>query len=215
VPSDEGRFRGDWGRVVQKTPVRLPPKNDLDEGEVATMVEVAGRARRYLLRAEKAGIDGKPLTAEKGDLVLVCDGGASADRALPPPFAGERVQRSGFAVRVAAPPKIAEKARWNPRHITGSRFYWAIREVKWKYPPEEFVLSHVEIAADLGEGRFSVETNNDLSWVLEVPPSLPRRQLIAPGRALWVIMGRPRFDRGLKKLVLVAEDVEERYVTDR
>jgi hypothetical protein len=36
-----------------------------------------------------------------------------------------------------------------------------------------------------------------------------------PGRAAWVIMGHHRFDPTLKKLVLVAEDIEDRYLTER
>ena len=36
---DEGRFRGDWGRVVKKEQVTLTPKNALDDGEPATLYE--------------------------------------------------------------------------------------------------------------------------------------------------------------------------------
>jgi hypothetical protein len=215
IPSNEGRFKGDWGKVVRKERVRLPPKNELDDGEEITLIEVAGAARRYLIRAERYGLpDGQPLRAGVGDLVLVCDGGSDIDGKLPPPFKDARVQTSGFAVKIPAPPRIAQKARWQPIHITGTRFYWAIRDVRWPYPPEAFVLCHIEIGADLGGGRFEIETNNKQSWVLEVPPNLPRRELVAPGRMLWVIMGKARFDRGIKKLVLTAEDVEERYVRE-
>ena len=48
----EARFRGDWGRVVKKEAVRLTPKNALDEGEPATLYEVAGQARHYFIYGE-------------------------------------------------------------------------------------------------------------------------------------------------------------------
>ncbi|MSP62724.1 MAG: hypothetical protein EXR72_20820 [Myxococcales bacterium] len=215
VPSTEGRFKGDWGKVVRREVIRLPPKNALDDGEQITMVEVVGKLRAYLLRDEKYGPDRHPVGARVGDLVLVCDGGSGVDRRepMPPQWSGP-VQQSGFAVRVARPPKIAEKARWNPIHVTGTKFFWAIRDVKWTYPPEAFVLSNIEIEEDLGGGHYRIDANQGLSWVLEVPPGVKRRELLVPGRSLWVIMGQARFDRGLKKLVLVAEDVEERYVID-
>ena len=87
--------------------------------------------------------------------------------------------------------------------------------MKWKYPVEDFVLSVIEVAEDLGGGRYRVDAQQGLSWVLEVPPSVARRDLLVPGRSVWVVMGRPRFDRELKKLVLVAEDIEDRYVQER
>src|SRR5438309_8864934 len=53
LPSDEGRFRGDWGRVVKKEKVMLTPKNALDEGEPATLYEIAGQARHYFIRGDQ------------------------------------------------------------------------------------------------------------------------------------------------------------------
>ncbi len=217
VPSREGRFKGDWGKVVRKAEVRLPPKNELDEGEKWTMVEVAGRKRSYLIHADRYGLpDRAPLQAEVGDLVLVCDGGSDASSRwkLPPEWTGE-VQTSGFAVPVAAPPRIAQKAKWNPVHVTHSFFFRAIKDVKWQLPDEAFVLSNLEIGAPADGGRFLIDEGQGLSWLLEVPPGLKHRDALVPGRNAWVILGRHRYDRELKKLVLVAEDVEERYVVER
>ena len=217
LPSDEGRFAADWGSVVRKEVVRLPPKNDLDPGEQWTMMEVKGARRSYLLRADRFGLpDGAPLEANPGDLVLVCDGGSASDprRALPLPWSGP-IETQGFAVRLATSPKIAQKSRWNPIHITGSRFYWAIHEVKWKFAPEAFVLANLEVGEAAGEGRFLIDAGQGLSFLLEAPPSLARRELLIPGHSVWAILGHARFDRALGKLVLVAEDLEERYVTAR
>ena len=76
VPSDEGRFRGDWGRVVKKENVTLTPKNALDDGEPATLYEVAGQVRHYFIRGDKFGHGSPPraIDAAVGDLMLVCDG---------------------------------------------------------------------------------------------------------------------------------------------
>src|SRR4051812_12368703 len=147
VPSDEGRFRADWGRVVKKDKVKLTPKNALDDGEPATLFEVAGQARHYFIRGEKFG-PGHPtrdVEGEVGDLMLVCDGddghhdnterygfrGSPDDPSMRvPDYWRGKLQRHGFAARIAAVPKIAGKGRWNPIHVTSSRYFWAIHDVK-------------------------------------------------------------------------------------
>jgi hypothetical protein len=213
LPSDEGRFRADWGKVVRKQQIRFAPKNELDEGEPATMYEVAGQKRVYFIHGEKFGVNHRePFVAEKGDLVLVCDGGSDVDHRLPAEWTP--VQRSGFALRVGAPPLIVKKAKWNPIHITGSRFFWAVHDVKWKYPDDAFVLSNIEIGEDLGGGHYKIDASQGLDWVLEVPPGVKHSELLVPGHSVWAILGHHRFDKTLKKLVLVAEDLEDRYVTE-
>ena len=232
VPSDELRFRADWGRVVKKEKVKLAPKNALDDGEPATLYEVAGQARHYYLRGEKFG-PGHPardLDAEVGDLVLVCDGddghhdnterygwrGSPDDPSTRvPDYWRGKLQRHGFAARIAAVPKIAQKGRWNPIHITSSRYFWAIHDVKWKYPEGAFVLSDLTVGQDLGGGRWDIPVENRLSFVVEVPPRLPRREVMQTGHNAWMILGHPRFDATLHKLVLVAEDLESRYVIEK
>ena len=215
VAGVSGNFPADWGRVVRKETVRLPPKNDLDEGERVTMYEVAGLVRRYLIRGERYGHPyGSPLVAEKGDLLLVCDGGTDHDERLPPAWSGD-IQRAGYAAPLTAPPRIADKKRWNPIHITNNFFFWAIHDVRWKIPPDIYVLSNIEVVRDLGGGRYEIEALQDKTWVLEVPPPVKRREILVPGHRVWAIMGGAHFDRELKKLVLVAEDLEERYIPER
>src|SRR5262249_25763844 len=155
-----------------KETVRLPPKNELDEGEQWTLLEIDGQARRYVVRGDKQGLpDGQPVRGEVGDLMLVCDGGAEPDRRLPPAWQGAPLTGHAFPARLAAPPLIARKARWSPRHITSTKFFWAIHDVKWKYGDQP-VLANIEVGRDLGGGRYEIPSIQNLSWVLEVPESL-------------------------------------------
>jgi hypothetical protein len=216
VDSDEGRFRGDWGKVVQKHSLRTVPKNELDNGTPVTLYEIEGRARRYTVRADRMGTrTNEALQAEIGDLVLLCNGGEDLIRDLPPPWDKVRIVRSGLAGRIAQPPRIADKAQWNPRHITHTRFFWAIHDVKWKYPPEQFVLCYLDVFRDLGQGRFEIKVDNDKSFLIEAAAKLQHKELLQPGRGLWMILGFHRFDRDLQKLVLTLVDVEEHYVTPK
>ncbi len=84
--------------------------------------------------------------------------------------------------------------------------------MKWKYPDDAFVLSNIEIGDDLGGGHYQIDASQGLDWVLEVPDKLKNKELLVPGHSVWAILGHHRFDKTLKKLVLVAEDLEERYV---
>ena len=216
LPSTESRFRPDWGKVVRKARVRLAPKNELDEGEPATLYEVAGVARTYQLRGDRFDPFRQPLAAEVGDLVLVCHGGEDTVRGLPAGW-GPRLVTGGFALPIARPPLIVDKARWQPIHVTDSVFFWAIHDVRWKWP-DGHVLSDLTIGRALPPAgdvaRFDMPTSNGLSWVLEVPRGLRNREHLVPGRNAWIILGNHRFDRALKKLVLVAEDVEPTYIKE-
>ena len=75
----------------------------------------------------------QPFVANVGDLALVCNGDTGEhDNTEPPDWRGSpddpsmrvpaywhgKLQRHGFAARIAAVPKIAQKASWNPIHIT-------------------------------------------------------------------------------------------------
>jgi len=229
----DGYFRADWGRVIKKESVKLAPKNALDEGEPATLYEIAGQARHYLIRGEGYGPNrDQPFVAEVGDLALVCNGDTGEhDNTEPPNFRGSandpsmrvpdywrgRLQRHGFAARIAAVPKIAQKGRWNPIFIRDSDFYWAIHDVKWKFPEGGFVLTNLSVGKDLGGGRWDIPVhgNQDYSFIVEVPARLPRREVMQTGHNAWMILGHPRFDATLHKLVLVAEDLESRYVQEK
>jgi hypothetical protein len=216
IASREGRFKPDWGQVVRKESIRFPPKNALDEGEPATLYEVKGVARSHVFRGDTFDPWRKPFNANVGDLVLVCDGGEDLDRRLPPAW-GDRRVTAGFAVRLAEPPHIVNKTRWNPIHVTGSAFFWMIHDVQWKYPPGSFLLSNIEIDKDLGGGRYEIEAdhNRGMSYLIEVPKSVKHQDLLVPGHSVWAILGEPRFDKTLKKLVLTVQDLEARYIVDR
>jgi len=216
IPSTEGRFRPDWGKIVRKRSIRFPPKNALDEGEPATLYELKGVARSYVFRGDAFDAWRKPFEAKVGDLVLLCDGGEDLDRRLPPEW-GDHLVKSGFAVRIAEPPHIARKTRWNPIHVTGSAFFWMIQDVKWKYPEGAFLLSNIEIDKDLGGGQWEIEADRHrgMSWILEVPPTVKGRELLVPGHSVWAILGPYRFDKALKKLVIVAQDLEAHYIVEK
>jgi len=214
LPSNEGRFRADWGKVVRREATRLPPKNELDDGEAVVMYEVAGVAGRYQFRGEKFSTKNTPFEAKVGDLVVLCAGSEDTPRAIPAGW-GPKLLHSGFAARIAEVPLIVKKTRWQPIQVSGSTFYWAIKNVQWKFPDEAFLLASVQLDKDAGNGRWEVATNNDLSYLIEIPPSLKHANLAQPGKSLWFILGHHRFDRTLKKLVLVAEDIEEHYVHEK
>ncbi|MBX5481645.1 MAG: hypothetical protein IRZ16_07365 [Myxococcaceae bacterium] len=206
----------DWGVVTRREQIHVEGENALDEGETWTVYEVKGRRRTYRFRAKGFGIFRRErFEAEKGDLVLVCDGGTSTEEKLPPGWR-ENFQRSGFAVRLRSPPKIAQKAKWNPLQITDTTLYWTIKDVKWRFRGDTYVLDNIAIAKDLGQGRYliDVDVGDGLDAIVEVPPGLPRRELMVPGTRVWAILGHPRFDKSVRKLVLTVEDLEERYIDE-
>jgi hypothetical protein len=207
VPSTESRSRGDWGKVVARKEERLPPKNALDAGEVQVVYEVAGQARSYRFRGDRMGRNHGTFEAAVGDLVLVCaherDGLNGA------------LLNGGFAARIAAPPRIADKRRWNPIHVTTTAFFWAIRKVAWPYPPEAYVLASLPVGKSLGGGRWEIPVENRESFVVEVPPRLAHQEVLVTGHDAWMILGHARFDAALHKLVLTAADLEPRYVIDK
>ncbi|HEX4621562.1 MAG TPA: hypothetical protein VH208_08345, partial [Myxococcaceae bacterium] len=169
VPSREGRYAFDWGKVVRKEKIRLPPKNALAEGEETTVYEVAGVRERHVFRGEQfAERRGEVFEAEVGDLATVC---SSGETRLPgAPDWAQQVISSGFAVRIVRPPLIAEKARWNPAHVTRTVFFWAIHDGKWIFPDDQYLLCSVEVEEDLGGGRYRIVEQRTESWILEVPP---------------------------------------------
>ena len=210
---------GDWGRVVRKELVRLPPKNAFDDGEQITLYRIEAQRATYTVSSQgPTYLLGRPLTAQVGDQVLLCvmsrhsEGSGSK---FPPDFR-ENILSQGFAVRIKEPPRIVHKTQ-NPVHLLGEwRFRAAIERVEWTLPPDVAVLSRIFVQEALppanGMQRFSIAAERH-SYVLEVPTSVKGRDLLKPGEHAWAIMGQARFDRELRKLVLVAQDVEARYVT--
>lgn len=209
----------EWGKVVRKEQVRLPPKNAFDDGEQITLYRIEAQRATYTVSSQgPTYLLGRPLSAQVGDLVLLCimsrhsEGSGSK---FPPDFR-ENILSQGFAVRIKEPPLIVKKSQ-NPVPLLGEwRFRAAIDRVEWTLPPEQLVLNRLFVQEALppenGRQRFAIAAERH-TYVLEVPPTVRNRQLLRPGEHAWVIMGQARFDRELRKLVLVAEDVEATYVT--
>jgi hypothetical protein len=166
---------------------------------------------RHFVRGDEAHDFG----ARVGDLVFLCGGAGNADSHLPPPWNEVPLTSPLYGGRIAEPPRIAKKERWNPIHVTLNDLGWAITDVKWSLPPERTVLANLRIGEKLEEGLFLVPTDgHDAAFALEAPPSLRNRELLKPGEWVWVIMEKPRFDRKLRRLVLTAVDIESRYLVE-
>lgn len=218
APPTSDLLRSDWGKVVRKQQTVIKGRTAFDDDEPVTAYLIKGAERTYSLSSKGPTLYlGKGLKAEVGELVLLCWVGLSSHGSgsyFPEGFR-DNVVGQGFAARLAAPPLIVKKARWNPIHLTGeSAFRVAIDRVQWNYPEDRAVLGYIHVLGDLGQGRFEIAAERR-SYVLEVPGGVNHRELVQPGKYLWAIMSTPRFDKGLKKLVLRAEDFEEHYVQGR
>jgi hypothetical protein len=240
--------RSDWGRVIDKRVVTLRAKNPFAGGadEKVTYYTIAGRAQKHLVRGEPhSGWSGRELKADKGDLVLVCwsdpptwkppvwetleefrayvqgriDEARQADRERGIPEDIVTRERIGaWTMKLAAPPRIAEKTRWNPVHIDDWQLYPAITNATWPKLSSPFVLVALEIDGAASGGRWRVKVHDpmlrdeSLELLVEVPPGTPHADRLEPGAHAWAILGHPRFDPTLRRLVLVAEDFESSYV---
>jgi hypothetical protein len=149
------------------------------------------------------------------------DDAREADRARGIPkdlVVRERVD--AWTMKIAAAPRIAEKTRWNPVHIGDWQLYPAITNATWPKLPSPYVLLALEIDSATG-GRWRVKVHDPLlrdpshEFLVEVPPGTPHAELLSPSAHVWAILGRPRFDPALRRLVLVAEDFEGSYLTTR
>ncbi len=208
-------LKADWGKVVRKEAITIKGKNAFADDEHAFVYLVKGGERTYSLSSKAPTLYlGKGLQAAVGDLVLLCWTGLSTHGSggfLPEGFR-DNVISQGFAARLAAPPRIAEKLRWNPLHLTGeSALRMAIERVQWAYPEDRPVVSLIHVQSELGDGYFEIAAQRQ-SYLLKVPGTLKNRELVKPGKYLWAIMSTPVFDRERKKLVLRAEDLEAHYV---
>jgi hypothetical protein len=224
---NDDMFMADWGKVARKERLTVPGNNALADDETLTMYEVRGARRAYRIDGDHPGAHDPKLEAAVGDWVLVCENVEPPDR---DPFGRDSIgprlpaswqprERTGAWHRIARPPRIAQKRKWNPIHTTKNKFFWAIRDVKWPFPDGAYVVTRAEVLADLGGGRFEIDaqqrSDEKTSWVLEVPPEVRGRALLGAGRVAWVVAGHPRFDRSMKKLVLTCEDIEERYIDEK
>lgn len=213
-PRKADGWPADWGRVVRREEVVLPRRKPLEDDERWTLFEVQGRRRAYQFRGAGFGLIRRRdvVEAKIGDLMLICSGGGSLDdRRLPERW--NAVLGSGFAVHLSEPPRIAAKKRWDPTHVTPTDLFWVIHDSRWKFGEGEFIVGCFEVLRWV-DGRAELGAGNELSFLVEVPSSVAHRELLVPGREAWLVLGSPRFDASLKKLVLRAEDIEERYVEE-
>ncbi len=213
--SDDAMLLADWGRITRREEVRRAPKNALDEGEKLLLYELKGARALYRFRGDRAAMPGHTFEAQPGDLVLFC---ASTERHSPDdnglPESWRGISSFGRAIKIKQPPKIVSKTKWDPIQVKDVDFFWAIKDVRWKHPPDRYVLAHVEVLRDTGDGAFDISAGSAGAWRLEVPPTVKRRELLVPGHIAWVIAGQPRFDARLKRFVLVAADIEARYIEE-
>jgi hypothetical protein len=182
--------RSDWGRVIDKRAVTLRAKNPFAGGadETVTYYTVAGKAQTHLVRGEPHdGWSGRKLEAEKGDLVLVCwsdpptshppmwdtlsefrayqkerhDEAREKDRARGIPEDIVMRQRvDGWMMKIAAPPRIVQKTRWNPVHIRDRQLYPAITNATWPKLRSPYVLLALEIDSAAAGGRWLVKVHD-------------------------------------------------------
>jgi hypothetical protein len=211
LPSNEGRFRPDWGKVTRKATVQVS-SGSFGATHPVTFYEIVGVAGPHVFRGEHFGLSREDVDAAVGDLMMVCIGGSDLDRDLPPAW-GTQSTRSGFAFPITRPPLIVEKARFAPIHITDAAFFWAVKKGEWEWPGQ-YVLANLEIGRDLGGGRYEI-TVDRMAFDIEVPPTVGNRDLLVRGHKVWLILGDARLDAALGRLVLVAKDIEAAYVFPR
>lgn len=213
-------YRGDFGRITRKETLQLKARNEFLPPETVHIYQLEGRQNRYVFSSKEIHtFDHKPVDFAIGDTILLCRGGMSTHGSggYYPEGLRDNVVSSGFAARLGKPPRLVEKKRLDPVHLLGtSRLRMAIERTHWPVPPEQPVLTRLLVERDLGSGRFELRVEPSrhdrppLTLYVDVPAALPRRKLIEAGSILWFIVSTPRFDPQLQKLILRAEDVEER-----
>lgn len=205
----------DWGRVVRKVdaPIDAGAQGGVVLGDSSISIyEIEGReGRRFVTPKE----DIKQVIGV-GDLVIACHFSERTRAELVPPWNTVKLSTAAHFGRIAEPPRIVTKSRWNPVHITDQELRNAIQAKRWEVPPSRSVVALVRVDQQLGGGRYAMLSRYWADpFVLEVDPALPRRDLLQPGEFVWVIMSSPRFDKELDKLVLKAADIELRYLIER
>ena len=210
----------DWGKVIRREDVKIPGDNALADDRTVRMIEVAGRRRNYRIADEK-----RQLALAAGDLAVVCATrdadhdpahrrmletieGASVEDRLPAAWRG--IEHHGpLVARLRELPHIANKARWNPVHVTENDLWWAIHDAKWRYSDRD-VVTFARVASALAGGLYEMEAEDGVIWLMEVPASVDARALVV-GKGVWAVLRDARFDRVRKKLLLTAVDLEASY----
>lgn len=205
----------DWGRVVRKVdvPIDAGAQGGVVLGDSSIPIyEIEGRAgRRFVTPKEDAR-----RVISVGDLVILCHFSERTRAELAPPWNTVKLSTAAHFGRIAEPPRIVTKSQWNPIHITDHELRNAIQSKRWEVPPSRSVVALVRVDQQLGDGRYAMVSRYWADpFVLEVDPTLARRDLLQPGEFVWVIMNSPRFDKELDKLVLKAADIELRYLIER
>jgi hypothetical protein len=83
------------------------------------------------------------------------------------------------------------------------------------------VLLALEIDSAAAGGRWLVKVHDpylrdpSLEFLVEIAPGAQHTELLEPEAHVWAILGHPRFDPVLRRLVLVAEDFESSYVATK
>lgn len=210
----------DWGKVTRSEELTVPGKDALADDVRVHMIEVAGRRRVYRIADEKRAI-----ALAAGDLAVVC---ATRDADHDPAYRHMREQLEGPSIedrlpaawrgiehhdplvaRVREVPHIARKARWNPLHVSDNDLWWAIHDVRWRWPDRD-VVTFARVARALDGGLYEMEAEDAVPWLMQVPGGVDARA-ITVGRGVWAILHDARFDRARKRLILTAVDLEPSY----
>lgn len=215
APRSDRYLSADWGKVQKKTAIALPTEKQehiLSDTTTAAVYEIAGLREHYFVYVDTDD----ELHAAVADLVFLCVQEQRVRKDLPAPWDTVKFTSAKYSGRIAEPPRIAEKAQWNPVHIVDQDLRDAIMYRRWNPPPQRYVLALLKVGKPLGNGRYTMYSHYwQDEFLLDVPATIPRRELLAPEEFVWVIMGSPRFDSETKKLVLVAADLELRYLKQR
>lgn len=168
----------DWGKV---TKVEQLTGTLGDEQIDLEVLEIAGQRARY--RVKNSGLIGHLADVQVGQLLALCPEDESDVYRLP----GGPLTVTHEVVSLSAPPRVAEFARFAPRHMTSIAIRVAADH--GKLAPGHYLV-HARIGAADGD-RFEID-----HWWIRATPDAPGRDLIAPGAWLWLVLGDPQFEDG-------------------
>lgn len=225
-PTGDGHHvrKGEHGKIIAKKTTQIPAKTGFDEDQIIEVYQVKAQTGTYSFgNREMHTHDGKPFTGKIGDWVFLCYSSAAQHGSgsyLPPEFR-ERVISSGFVSRIKGPPKIVEKAKWNPLHLVGlSTLQRAAQTGRWPIDENVPVLSLLIVEKELGQGRYEIRLDSphnlgrpsQHTFILVVPSNLAGSERLGPGEVIWAIMTTPVVDKKLRKIILTAVDLEPSYI---